>query len=75
MDKTIVGVGSALVALGVGFWAVSQWMSDLHSAYLIGGYLWAGLGAITLALGLKKKERLQKMQEYENSLSKNALGV
>ena len=58
MDKTIFAGGIALVGLGTGFLSAHQIIPDLHTAYLIGGYMWIGLGAITSALGLKKQERL-----------------
>ena len=58
MDKTIVTVGVVLVGLGVGFYSAFQLMPELHSAYLIGGCLWGILGAITIGLGLKKRDRL-----------------
>ena len=60
MDKTITVGGMALVCLGAGFLIAYQTTSDLHTAYLIGGYMWIGLGAITSALGLKKQERLEQ---------------
>ena len=58
MDKTIFAGGITLIGLGTGFLIAYQTIPDLHSAYLIGGYMWAGLGAITSVLGLKKSERL-----------------
>ena len=58
MDKTIFAGGIALIGLGTGFLAAHQIIPDLHTAYLIGGYMWIGLGAITSTLGLKKQERL-----------------
>ena len=60
MDKTIFVGGVALAGLGSGFLVAHQTMPDLHAAYLIGGYMWIGLGALTSALGLKKQERLDK---------------
>ena len=60
MDKTIMVGGIALICLGAGFLIAYQTISELHTAYLIGGYMWVGLGAITSALGLKKQERLEQ---------------
>ena len=62
MDKTILAGGIALAGLGAGFLAAYQAIPDLHSAYLIGGYMWVGLGAITSFLVLKKQERLDKKE-------------
>ena len=53
MDKTIIGAGSALIALGTGFVAAGELDYNLHSAFGTGGFLWLTLGAITLGLGLK----------------------
>ena len=60
MDKTILAGGIALAGLGTGFLVAYQAIPDLHSAYLIGGYMWVGIGAITSILGLKKQERLEQ---------------
>ena len=49
-----------LTGLGIGFLTAHQAIPDLHSAYLLGGYMWTGLGAITSALGLKRQERLDR---------------
>lgn len=77
MDKTIVSIGGVLVGLGVGFIAAIQIMPDLHSAYLIGGYMWVVLGAITMVLGLKKQERLGIKREISVSTlpKKSAIGI
>ena len=75
MDKTILAGGMALAGLGVGFLAAYQAVPDLHSAYLLGGYMWIGVGAITAALGLKKQERLGQKRIKEQAYQKNAIRV
>ena len=77
MDKTIVSIGGVLVGLGVGFFSATQIMPDLHSAYLVGGYMWAALGAITIGLGLKKQDRLRREGQISMSAmhGKTAIGV
>ena len=76
MDKTILAGGIALTGLGAGFLAAYQAIPDLHSAYLIGGYMWIGVGVITAALGIRKQERLgQKGVKAEMSHEKNAIGI
>ena len=74
MDKTILVGGIALTGLGVGFLVAHQTIPDLHVAYLIGGYMWVGLGAITSVLGIKKQERLgQKRIKVVELYPKNAI--
>ena len=53
MDKTILGAGSALVALGIGFLVAGEIDYNLHQAFSTGGYLWLILGSVTVGLGLK----------------------
>lgn len=62
MDKTILFAGIALLGLGGGFLAAQTFDQSLHSAFLTGGYLWLGLGGITIGLGLKAKKEKQKQQ-------------
>ena len=76
MDKTITAVGTVLVSLGIGFWTAFQVMPELHSAYLTGGYIWMVLGAITVALGIKKQEKLGiKKNPGSFAYQKNPIGV
>ncbi|MDX1596068.1 MAG: hypothetical protein R3327_03930 [Nitrosopumilaceae archaeon] len=70
MDKMIVMMGIALIALGAGFWIAFQLIAGLHSAYITGGVMWMALGIITIGVGLKKTERLN---DSKMTLSKNAL--
>lgn len=70
MDKMIVMMGTALIALGAGFWVAFQLIAGLHSAYITGGIMWMALGIITIGVGLKKTERLN---DSKMTLSKNAL--
>ena len=60
MDKTIIGAGSALIALGAGFVVAGELDYNLHSAFGTGGFLWLTLGAITLGLGLKASRKLNR---------------
>lgn len=66
MDKMILSAGVILIALGVGFLAVSSMDYNLSSAYTTGGYLWRVIGAATLGLGLKvrssNKQQLDAMR-------------
>lgn len=76
MDKMIVAMGAALIALGLGFWTTYEMIAGLHEAYQTGGALWLVVGAITIAMGLKKKERLGvSLQKEVVPYSKNALGA
>ena len=76
MDKTIVVGGITTTGLGVGFLVAYQAIPDLHVAYLLGGYMWTGLGAITSAIGLKKQERLsQKKPKVVQLYPKSAVRV
>lgn len=72
MDKMIVSMGTALIALGAGFWIAFQLVAGLHSAYITGGVMWMALGIITIGVGLKKAERLNESPQNIH-LSKDAL--
>ena len=72
MDKMIVSMGAALIALGAGFWVTFQLIPGLHSAYITGGVMWIALGIIAIGVGLKKAERLDASPQ-KIPLSKNAL--
>ena len=55
MDKTILGAGCALTALGLGLLVASETDYNLHQAFSTGGYLWLAIGTVTCGLGLKVK--------------------
>ena len=56
MDKTLIGVGGALIGLGAAFLVAGQVVSDLHPAFGTGGILWSVIGAITMGLGFKVRK-------------------
>ncbi|QDI89571.1 hypothetical protein Nisw_08590 [Candidatus Nitrosopumilus sp. SW] len=62
MDKTILFTGIALIGLGGGFLAVQNFDASLHSAFVTGGYLWLGMGGLTIALGFNVKKEKQNPQ-------------
>jgi len=72
MDKMIVSMGAALIALGAGFWVSFQLIPGLHSAYVTGGVMWMALGIITIGVGLKKAETLNASSQ-KIPLSKDVL--
>ena len=59
MDKTILGAGIALVALGIGFLVVKAIDPSLHQAFTTGGYLWMIVGGATTLFALKTKSEKQ----------------
>lgn len=63
MDKTIVGAGAALAALGVGFATIGEMDYNLSSAFGTGGLLWLVIGSITVAFGLKVKRQKKQKEE------------
>jgi hypothetical protein len=50
-DKYLVGIGSCLVALGVGFLLATQHMLDMRDPFVIGGFFWSIIGGITIGFG------------------------
>ena len=65
MDKTILGAGCALTALGAGLLFAGETDYNLHQAFSTGGYLWLAIGAVTCGLGLKVK-REKKVTTIRN---------
>ena len=53
MDKFLMSIGAAIVALGVGFLIAYEIIPQLHGAFVTGGYLWTVLGAGVIGLGYK----------------------
>ena len=53
MDRTIIGAGGVLTALGLGFFVAGELAQDLHSAFGTGGFLWIVVGALTMGIGLR----------------------
>jgi hypothetical protein len=60
MDKLILSAGLALIALGVGFLAMTLTDYNISSAYTTGGYLWLVIGAAIAGLGFKVKRSKQQ---------------
>ena len=64
MDKTILGAGIALFALGIGFLVAKMIEPSLHQAFTTGGYLWLVVGAGTTLFAIRtKKEELVSNQK------------
>ena len=65
MDKTILGAGCALTALGAGLLLAGEADYNLHQAFSTGGYLWLAIGVVACGLGLKVK-REKKVATIRN---------
>jgi len=61
LDKVLLGVGVALVALGIGFLAVASRMQAIRHPFVLGGLLWSVVGSITIIIGrsVNRKKRKQ----------------
>lgn len=59
-----MAIGSALVALGVGFLVSFQVVPDFHQAFVTGGYLWAVLCVGVIVFGSRVKSK--KEQKYKS---------
>lgn len=53
MDRMIVFAGASIMAPGVGFLLASELIPTLHSAYVLGDYLWLTVGGVTATVGYK----------------------
>ena len=64
MEKFLMAIGGALVALGVGFLVSFEVVPDLHQAFVTGGYLWTALGVGVIVFGSRVKTK--KQQKYKS---------
>lgn len=63
MEKTIVGAGASLVALGLGFGIAGYIDPGLHFAFKLGGIAWTAIGGITIMLGLRMRKEKERSLE------------